>query len=116
MAIAAIETTIEQITGMTTEQVREFAKAGALQQASCDELTEAVRLVERIEADLRHQMATARRDLDQATSDLDSGHHINEAGILQSAGTMIEMLAARRKDAYSRLNSASRMVAAITGA
>lgn len=112
----ALETTIKEITGMTTGELREWAKTGPLQQATADEVTEAVRLINRIEEDLQHQIATARRDLDLASADLAAGHHINESGILQSTGTKIEMLAARRKDAYSRLNSTGRMVTAITAA
>ena len=112
--ITAIETTIKQITGMTMKELDAFAATSDLAACAENEVTEAVRLIARHKDELRQAIRTAQRDLERTIDTLDTGYGLNSCGILQGTGLRIDQLAALREEAYSRLKSACRTVAAIT--
>jgi hypothetical protein len=100
---------------MTVSDLYAFAEISNVHEIAVDGVTDAARTIARIEDDLRAKIKAARRDLDVAEAVLDVGHSINPCGVLQSTGTMIDMLAARRQDAYARLVGACRTAAALPG-
>ena len=113
MATDAIEAKIKQTTGMTTADLREFAKRGDLHWTAVIEVTEARRLVTGIERELRELIDAARHNLDQAEHHLATGHYTSQVDILKSRVLRIDQLAVRRDDAYHRLNAACQIVAAV---
>lgn len=116
MYISTVEKQIAENAGLAVPDLREFAEISDVHQTVVDGVIEAARTITRIEDDLLAKMKAARRDLDTAEAALDAGHAINPCGVLQATGAMIDMLAARRQDAYARLADACRTAAALHAA
>ena len=113
MPISAIEKTVTEHTGMTMSDLEHLATISDLHQTAVDHMRSAARAITSIEDQLRAAISSARRDLDTAWAALDAGYSINPGGILQSTGHEIDLLAARRHDAYARLVAACRTAAAL---
>jgi hypothetical protein len=113
MYISATEKAIAENAGLAVKDLEDFAAVSDLHEIAVDGVTAAARTIHAIEDDLRAKIKAARRDLDTAEAALDAGYAINPCGVLQSTATMIDMLAARRADAYTRLMAACRTVAAL---
>jgi hypothetical protein len=116
MYISAIEKAIAENAGLAVGDLHRFAAISDVHQMVVDGVIEAARTITRIEDDLLAKMEAARRDLDTAEAALEAGYSINPCGVLQATATMIDMLAARRQDAYARLTAACRTAAALRAA
>jgi hypothetical protein len=110
---AAIEKIITETAGMTIGDLGPVAEISDLHAVSVDNLTGAARMITDIEDQLRVKISAVRRDLDTAQAALAAGYSINPGGIMHYAATEIDMLAARRHDAYIALIAACRAVAAL---
>jgi hypothetical protein len=98
-------------TGFSIPDIKQLAEISDLHEAVIDGVIDAARTAARIEQNLRTVIANARRALDAAEAALNAGTPINERGILQATATEIDILAARRLDAYVRLTMACRTAA-----
>lgn len=113
MYIAAIEKVVTEYAGCTIRDLQQLTEVSDLHKSVVDAVDDAVRNITRIEDDLRANINTAQRDLRTAVAQLDAGYAINPCGILQNTSREIDMLAARRADAYTRLTAACRAAAAL---
>jgi hypothetical protein len=113
MYVSATEKAIAENAGLAVGDLRRFAEISDLHGHVADAVIDAARLITRIEDDLRARIGAARRDLDRADAALTAGEAINERGVLQYTATEIDMLAARRADAYTRLAAACRTATAL---
>ncbi|GLY86048.1 hypothetical protein [Actinoallomurus iriomotensis] len=99
--------------GLAVGDLRQFAELGEFHACAADGVIAAARLITRIEDDLRGKIQQARRDLECADAALTAREAINGHGVLQSTATEIDVLTARRADAYTRLAAACRTAAAL---
>jgi hypothetical protein len=113
MYVSATEKAIAENAGLAIDDLSRFAEISDLHGQVADEVIETARLITRIEDDLHAKISAARRDLDRADAALMAGEAINERGVLQYTATEIDMLAARRADAYTRLAAACRTATAL---
>lgn len=113
MYVSQAEREIIKNAGFEVNDLDAFAAISELHETAVDGATEAARNITRIEDDLRAKIAAAERDLRNAEEALDAGYAINPHGVLQSTAAMIDMLAARRHDAYARLQAACRTAATL---
>jgi hypothetical protein len=113
MYVSTYEKAIIKNAGLTVGDLEDFSKISDLHEHAADEVIDAARLITRIEDHLRAKIQQARRDLDRADAALTASEAINEMGILQFTATEIDMLAARRADAYARLTAACRTATAL---
>jgi hypothetical protein len=113
MYVSATEKAIAGNAGLAVGDLARFAEISDLHGHVADGVIEAARAITRIEDDLRVKISAARRDLDRADAALTAGEAINERGVLQYTATEIDMLAARRADAYIRLAAACRTATAL---
>jgi hypothetical protein len=109
----AIEKTIKEYARMSASDLDTFARISDLHQVTADAISDIVRVITSIEENLRSKISWAQRDLQTAADALDAGHEINPCGVLQTNGQQIDVLAARRDDAYARLKAACRTAAAL---
>ena len=112
MYISATEKAIAANSGLTVGNLEVFAEISDLHGHVADAVIDAARLIAHIEHDLRAKISAARRDLDRADAALMAGEAINERGVLQYTATEVDMLAARRADAYGRLAAVCRIATA----
>lgn len=113
MYIGETEKAIIEIADCTIPDMERIAQISDLHEIVIDAAAEAARTVARIEEALRAAITSARRDLDAAEAALNARTAINERGILQGTATEIDILAARRHDAYARLTVACRTATAL---
>lgn len=113
MYIGETEKAIIESTDYVIPDIEHVAEISALHEIAIDGAAEAARAVARIEEALRAAITTARRDLDTAEAALNARAAINERGVLQDTAAEIDILAARRHDAYARLAAACRTAAAL---
>jgi hypothetical protein len=113
MYVSVTEKAITENAGLAIADLSRFAEISDLHGHVADEVIETARLITRIENDLHAKISAARRDLDRADAALTAGEAINERGVLQYTATEIDMLAARRADAYTRLAAACRTATAL---
>src|SRR5947209_7520941 len=106
----AIEKAIKEFARMSASDLDTFARISDLHQVTADAISDIVRVITSIEENLRSKISWAQRDLQTAP---DAGHEINPCGVLQTNGQQIDVLAARRDDAYARLKAACRTAAAL---
>lgn len=111
MHIGEAEKKVIENTGFAIPDMKRVAEISDLHEVVLDAVADAARTVARIEEDLRAAISSARRDFNAAEAALNAGTAINERGILQGTATEIDILAARRHDAYARLTVACRTAA-----
>ncbi|GLY79184.1 hypothetical protein [Actinoallomurus iriomotensis] len=99
--------------GLTVDDLEQFSEISDLHACAADGVIIAARLITRIEDDLRAKIEQAYRDLECADAALTAGEAINGRGVLEYTATEIDMLAARRADAYTGLAAACRTAAAL---
>lgn len=108
-----IEKAVKEYAGMSISDLRRLAGVSDLHQTAADAVSDTIRVITGIEDDLRSKITWARRDLQTAADALDAGYALNPCGVLQTNGHEIDILAARRDDAYTRLRAACRTAAAL---
>ena len=109
----AIEKAVKEYSGMPISGLRRFAGVSDLHDIAADAVSDAIRVITGIEDDLRSKITWAQRDLQTAADALGAGYALNPCGVLHTNGHEIDILAARRDDAYARLKAACRTAAAL---